>query len=284
MPFDDLERSAQLGRPVFFARFVRESKEWRYTNVDQNITFNGQLYTAVPMIVPAFLQSGDAKASDLTLELPASAGLCTYLDSRTPTSVITVTVRRGHMEEDDATGLFTPPLLADAPIVWVGEVIGVERPAVNKRGLVCNTLSLSLNRGGLRLTWSRNCPHMLYERGCFVNKASFVTNLAGITVVDGVTISASEVDALADGWFNGGFLEWESEPGVTERLGIETHVGPALTLFGSTYGVAGGTNYKVYPGCDRRASTCDAKFSNILNFGGINHMQGRSPFDGNPVY
>ena len=284
MAFDDVERSAQLGRPVFFVKFTRASKEWRYTNVDQDITFNSQVYAAIPLIVPSFLQSGDAKASDMTLELPSSASICTYLDSRTPTSVINVSIRRGHMVEDEFTGTFTAPILADAPIVWVGEIIGIERPAVNKRGLLCNTLSLSMNRGGLRLTWSRNCPHMLYERGCFVNKASFVTNLAGITVVDGVTISATEVDALADGWFNGGFLEWDSETGVTERLGIETHVGPLLTVFGSTYGVAGGAAYKVYPGCDRRASTCNSKFSNILNFGGINHMQGRSPFDGNPVF
>lgn len=284
MSFDTEETSDQRGRPVHFVRFSRQSKEWLYTNTDQNIVFNAQTYTAAPLKIPNIPQGWDAQGEEVQISLPASATLSQYLDIRNPTTAITVTIRKGHLAEDEATGAFTAPLLIDCPIIWVGELTGIARPQINERVFSCITRSASTRRNGLRLTWSRNCPHMLYERGCFVNKAAFATNLATITVIDGVSLSATEVDAPADNYFSGGFLEWNSEAGVIERVGIDTHVGAVLTLLGSTFGIAGGTNYKAYPGCDRTATTCNSKFSNILNYGGINHMQGRSPFDGNPVF
>lgn len=284
MSFDTEETSDQQGRPVHFVRFSRQSKEWLYTNTDQDIVFNAQTYTAVPLKIPNILQGGDPQSDDVQISLPASATLSQYLDIRNPTTAITVTIRKGHVVEDDATGAFTAPLLIDCPIIWVGELVSVSRPQINERVLSCTNQLSSTRRGGLRLTWGRNCPHMLYERGCFVDKVAFGTGLASITIIDGVSLSAAEVDALADGYFSGGFLEWNSEVGVIERVGIDTHVGAILTLLGSTFGIAGGTSYKAYPGCDRTATTCNSKFSNILNYGGINHMQGRSPFDGNPVF
>ena len=284
MSFDDSERSAQAGRPVYFVKYVRSTKEWYYTNVDQDLTFDGHLYLGTPMDIPDTLQSGDAKAEEVQISMSSTTAIAQYLDGNTPSSAIAVFIRKAHVREDELDGSFTAPLAAQAPIVWVGEILAVRRPTINKRVFLCNTLSLSMMRSGLRLTWSRTCPHMLYERGCFVDRELHRVAAPTVTVVDGLNVTVSAASAFADGWFSGGYIEWLSEPGIFERRGIERHVGSSLALFGSTRGVSTGTTFSLFPGCSRLAPTCDSKFGNILNFGGIKDLQGKSPFDGTQVF
>lgn len=285
MTFDSRETSLEGSQPVLLIHFFRTGKDWYYTNSDQDITFDSQVYTAIPISMTSVVQSGDAKAENLDFTLPASATICVYLDTFFPTETIGVRVRKVHMDETVATGEYTSPVdPLDAPVIWVGEHINTKRPSVSQRVLTCNTLSLSMNRGGLRLSWSRQCPHFLYMRGCFVNKADFAVTLTSFVVVDGVTVNAVEFGTMDANYFDGGFIEWESETGVVERTGIETQVGGTATIFGTTVGMATGASFIAYPGCNRTAETCNEKFDNLLNYGGINHMQGTSPFDGKPIF
>lgn len=284
MAFSDNEESIQEGRPAYFLTFSRTGKSWRYTDIDQNVTLDSQVYLATPFSIPDIVQSGDAKAEELSISIPSTTAIAQYLDARVPSEEIVVTLRKAHLIENAALGTFTAPAISDAPIFWVGEVIEVKRPSIIERELVCNTLSLTMARGGLRLTWSRSCPHVLYRRGCLVNPATFAVPLSSVTVVNGVSVSSASADAQPDGWFDGGYLTWNPEAGVTEMIGIESHIGPVLNLLGPTSGLAGGTNYVAYPGCNRTAEMCNSKFSNILNFGGIRFLTGKSPFDGNPVF
>lgn len=506
MTFDTRETSIQDGKPVYLFKFYRTGKAWYYTNADQDIVFNSNTYTAFPAQSTSIIQSGDAKSEDYQITLPAAATICTYFDSLTPTEQINVMLRKAHMDEDDSDGSFDAPTeISDAPVIWIGEVISLKRPTLNSRVFICNTLSLSLARGGLRLTWGRNCPHFLYDSSCKVNKADHMVALTDVSVVDGVKLAAAEfglsnpanttnidntdpcddlatwllnpgqianddyaaqvvvesgtgnpapsfkvttqnndgnpayaikdfgvegadtstisfdliigdaggndgafagfllgcsgggngvrvvlrgtfgggiylslrnattlttglgtilaesacasafgqgivykisttrvVDEsgsatftttlknitgatlgsvtatgsyYAGGWcgpimargddsstlfydnvhvtgslvssaggFAGGFIEWDSSTGVTERTGIESEGDGFVILLGTTQGMSTGTNFKAYAGCNRTAPQCNSKFKNILNYGGINHMQGRSPFDGQPVF
>lgn len=286
MAFDDSEESAQDGKPIYLLHFARTGKDWYYTNADQDIVFNSNTYSAYPIEIPNLMMTGDAKADDVSISIPATASMCQYLDSRLPSEGITVYLHKAHLDENEADGSFTAPTnVNDAPVVWVGEITMIKRPSIMSRVLVCNTLSLSLARGGLRLTWQRNCPHMLYApRGCKVDKTLFAAPIAAITIVDGVTISAPEFATVADHWFDGGFMEWESEPGVMEQIGFESHVGTEIVVLGLTFGIGGGTNYVAYPGCDRTAEMCNERFNNLDNFGGIKHLPGTSPFDGRKLW
>jgi hypothetical protein len=40
---------------------------------------------------------------------------------------------------------------------------------------------------------------------------------------------------------------------------------------------------EITPGCDLRASTCAAKFGNLLNFGGFSEIPGRNPLGGGSI-
>jgi uncharacterized phage protein (TIGR02218 family) len=281
--FIERETSTQDGRPAYLIKFFRTGKAWTYTNTEQVITMAAEVYTPIPFSISAIVQTGDAKAESLDVTIPSSCELGQYLEQFAPSSPIYVTLRRLHMEEAGAD--FTPPaLLTDAPVTWAGELVSTSRPVLGAKILRCNTLSLSLTRGGLRLTWQRPCTHALYGRGCLVDKSLFAVPLSAITVVNGSTIEAAELALHPSGYFSGGFIEWFSEPGVQERIGIEGHSLNSALLYGSTNRMNLGSGFVAYPGCDRTAAQCESRYSNILNYGGVNHLQGRNPFDGNPVF
>jgi uncharacterized phage protein (TIGR02218 family) len=280
--FADYESSLEAGRPLFLYEFARQGKAWYYCNAELDIFYDNKTYLALPITQSDSTQSGKVNNNVMEITIPATAAMCQYLDLITPMSQIGVIVKKSHF---DVVEQFDP---SDVQSYWTGTLAGIKRSSAYKRTFVCNSLIETVSRNGLRLTWGRNCPHMLYGRGCNVNgsvdKEDYDLALASPTIVDGVTLEAAELAGEPDGWFNGGFVVWQTESGVYELRTIETHVGDTLTMFGSTTGMSGGLSFKAYPGCDRLPDTCNTKFGNMPNYGGVKHLQGRSPFDGNPVF
>ncbi|MDG4870579.1 phage BR0599 family protein, partial [Guyparkeria sp. 1SP6A2] len=48
-------------------------------------------------------------------------------------------------------------------------------------------------------------------------------------------------------------------------------------------GLEVGQEIEVYPGCDRTAATCNAKFNNLLNYGGFDFIPPKGPFEGTSI-
>lgn len=285
MSFQYQESSSQEGKPLYLFRFVKQAKEWTYNNTDESITFLGVVYSPFPIEISKFGYSGDARAEGVDITMPHTAELCAYLDSGAASSGVSIFVRKIHMVEAPATGLFTPPVLAqDAPVIWVGELVGLSRPSVNSRVLRCNTLSLSMQRNGLRLAWGRGCPHMLYDGMCRVDKGSFGVGLGGASVSNGITLSSGTLGGYGSDYFSGGFIEWVVEGVLVERRGIDTHTGNDITLIGGTIGMSGASGFVAYPGCPRTIDVCNGRFGNSMNFGGIRYLQGKNPFSGSPIF
>lgn len=285
MSFNSLETSIDDAQPVFLYTFSRTGKSWYYNSSEYDITITGITYLAAPVSVGETVSSGDTQGESFDVLLPTNTAFCAYLDSITTSAEIYVRIRKAHILIDADTGVITPPAsVVDTQAYQFGLYTGVDRSAINFRKLNCSSLSQSLTREGLRLSWSRNCPHILYGLGCRVDKAPYGVTVAAGVIVDGELATATEAALQPDGYYSGGFVQWESSAGVVETRGIEKHVGINLTIFGSTHGLGGGSAYTIYPGCNRTAEDCNTKFSNILNYGGIQHMPGKSPFDGTPVY
>lgn len=287
MSFEDLEISLDSGQPAFLFAFSREGRTWRYTNVSRDIVYGGNTYTATPIVDGGITQESGTSSDEYRLTVPASIPLCVYLDAVNTSFPITLFVYKVHLEMG-AGGQYNEPDAGTAKLMWAGNLVTVNRPSTSQREISLLTAASSLKRGGLRLSWGRNCPHMLYGRGCLVNKASFATVMISPSIVNGVQIQSAALDALADGWFSGGFVEWEYEAGLIERTAVESHAGAVLTLLGTTQGmqhaIDNATTFTAYAGCDRTADTCHTKFNNILNNGGIEYLQGKSPFAGEPIF
>lgn len=80
----------------------------------------------------------------------------------------------------------------------------------------------------------------------------------------------------------GGFVLWYVD-GEPERRGIKSSGENVLGLLAGTAGLSAGETVWVYPGCPGTISVCQ-QFENTDNYGGILHLPGKSPFDGNPIF
>lgn len=272
MSYSKIEVSDSDGKPTLLFEFQRSLLFFRYTDADQDIAVGGTTYAKAAIQTGTLSQSGDASADTLELTVPYDLAVCGQFDPVSPSEQVWLTIRRKHADADEA------------PIVWMGTVTGFGRPSVLTRKFVCDTISMSFSRGGLRLTWGRTCPNMLYDRNCKVDKTLYAFAGHGLRV-DGVRIQVPEISAKAAGWFDGGFFEMEIASGVYERRGIEMTSGVTVRVFGSTAGFSDVPRaITLYPGCGRTIAICDGKFGNVLNYGGFVHLPGKSPFDGNPVF
>lgn len=284
MAFNDNELSIQSSRPTYLFLFERQGKQWGFTNGDFEIDFNGVTYIPVQIKMDEITQSGGTDGDAVGFEIATGNGLTAYLDNNSSVYEITVTVRKMHLLEEADTGLFTVPTdPLDVPVFWVGVYVSKSSPKPNTRRLTFDVISLA-SKSGTRLTWERGCPHMVYGLGCNLNKAAFAVPVASIAVVSATEVTSATFGLYPDGYFSGGLFEWEIEPGVIDVRTIESHTGTQITLFGWTKGMATPTNMKAYPGCPRTMDVCHSRFGNSNNYGGVKYLQGKSPFDGDPVF
>jgi uncharacterized phage protein (TIGR02218 family) len=268
MSFNSAEISTQDGRPVALYLLEWGETVWRYTSADRDIEYpagSGFNYEARAVSDDGMVQGGSAQ-NDFTLQGPSNLPIVDLFRGTPPSETIWLTVRRMHFGE------------ADAPIYWTGTVNNVKRVDDATIQVLGKPLTASFKRTGLRLCWTRECPHFLYDSACKVDPDDFVTN-AVVTDKTGTTVTVSTVGGNANGYFTGGFLSWEvNDDGTIERRMIEGHVGMVLFMFGLTDRLEIGDAIKIYPGCDRTPTTCQDKFMNQPNYGGYDFMPGETPF------
>lgn len=271
MSYDFVERSNHSAAPATLYAFTLGTAEWLYTNVDEEVVVDAKTYLPLAISDSGQVQSGDIRNDDMSVTLPKNTPLVDLFKGTPPSEGVWLTVRRQNRGE------------TDAPVVWVGWISNVKLVSASSADVLCRMLTSTLDRNGLRLSWSRGCPHALYDTGCKVDKALYANDIE-VEVLTGTTIASSDLDPVADNYLAGGFIEWEIVGGVMERRPIESNADGVLKLLGTTDGIEVGDVLTVYPGCDRTTSTCESKFNNLLNYGGFPHMPGKSPFDGDPVF
>lgn len=275
MSFDTIESSQQDGRPIYGYKFVLGTRTWLYTAAAQDyVDPDSNIWYAVPISDDGIKQSGETNQDALAITLPVTTGPVQVHMSTPPATPIQVTIHRLHVGDPDAETL----------VVYSGEVRQVTFTMPGQAKIVCETISASIQRDGLRLGWQRNCPYALYDSlTCKIDKAAFAASLR-VLQVDGFDVLVDAANAHVDGYYDGGFLEWVHPVRGWEFRGIEKHVGNTLTMFGQTDDMFPSLVVIAHPGCSRTATVCAAKFNNLANYGGIPALPGKSPFDGTPVF
>lgn len=265
MSWSEFEYSVANGQPLTLYEFIRGGVMfYRYTNADRDINLSGVRWMA-HAISDSGLSAGSGNGLEITV--PASNGLALLFRGLPPSQPVLIRVYRLHAG-DSSVMLKT---------VWVGTVSEVKREAIDRCKLLTNSLASTFTRVGLRLTFSRACPHALYDHNCRVNATSFALYGMAIVALDGASITVNLPAGTEPERFSGGYVEWVTE-GVTERRGLRAQAGHRLNLFGGSAGLAVGQTVTLYPGCDHTIALCNSRFSNHLNFGGVPHMPGKSPF------
>lgn len=281
MAFDTYENSNFDGVPVRLYEISYGGDAWRYNSSDRNLTVGGVEYVACAISDDGFDQSGEATSETLSITCPASLEIVRRYRGTPPSSTILVRVRELHYDDVG----YIAGGLTSVPIVWQGELTGVREQDSATAILTANMLTISFKRGGLRLSWQRQCPHFVYDSNCRLNKASFAVAVTGTINATKITVS-TDISGYAANYFDGGFVEWtDPVTGTKEMRGIELQEGSVLNLLGTIDNIEGtSASFKIYPGCRRTIDYCQSVFNNHANYGGVPHLPGRSPFDGNPIY
>jgi uncharacterized phage protein (TIGR02218 family) len=127
----------------------------------------------------------------------------------------------------------------------------------------------------------RQCDAVLGDARCGV-ELSTPDKQAVATVVlvrsDGLML-VSGLGAFDTGWFEHGALRWTSGANQGQRHMVKRHeIVDGQHLIGlwaaPSASIEVGDTAQVSVGCDRRASTCKAKFQNFPNFRGFPHVPG----------
>jgi uncharacterized phage protein (TIGR02218 family) len=116
------------------------------------------------------------------------------------------------------------------------------------------------------------CRASLGDRRCGVDIAGR-RRFASVVSINGMSVNV-DVSA-ADGAYVAGMLRWLDGPnsGIDSRIVASS--GATLTLREPPYfAVVPGTQVELIEGCDRRFSTCIARFANAANFRGEPHLPG----------
>jgi uncharacterized phage protein (TIGR02218 family) len=271
MAYSTLELSAEQGRPIELYEFRREGQIWRYTSSDEPVTLSAVTYEPAVIERGTLEQGSEINRTALTLTVQRDLAVVELYQAGPPSDVVTLTLRQVHVDDTEAR------------VLWSGRIITVVTWEGGRAKMTLEPVYTSLRRNGLRRLYQRQCPHLLYGPECKVSNAAF--RVTGDAVqINGLVIQVNEVAGYAAGWFSGGYLEWLIAVGIYERRFIEVHSGANLTCTVTPTGLALGTQVRVYPGCNHLLTTCDSKFQNSANYGGMPYIPTKNPFDGSPVY
>jgi hypothetical protein len=111
------------------------------------------------------------------------------------------------------------------------------------------------------------CRHLVFDPGCTLDRNVFkkTSSVSGGSTKS--KILCGLVDANA--WFDLGYVQFTSGPNAgvkrTVRQYIVGEFNFHLPLF---FDPVAGNTFDAFPGCDNRMTTCDTKFSNLVNFAG----------------
>lgn len=267
MTFDSVEQSVQSGTPRELYDFVAPTKTWRLCTGDNDIVFNGNLYTATAGSRSNLtIVSSTDTAGDLTITIPASHDFAKSYVAGLPPREVLVTLTRYH----PSSGVFSQ--------LWQGYATGLAFQLVEEGAAalvqVPDLLTTALACDVGSVIASRVCNHVLGDPQCTVNLASFtVTTTITAISADGRTITtAASVPAAVSSvdWSLHGALKHVAS-GESRTIVQQYALNQFLLQAPMPNGVlAVGTSVSIVAGCNKSLSqACAPKFTNAINFGGL---------------
>jgi uncharacterized phage protein (TIGR02218 family) len=261
--YASVETSILGGAPLELYEIQSGTRYWRYTSGDVPVLYAGFTYEPVFLERSAIEQGSEGNRPQLRLSVEADLAVAQLYVGAPPMSPTLLRIHRRHRSD---TAVVT---------IWTGRIISClfRRP---RAAITCEPDYTSLARPGLRKHYQTRCPHDLYGPECGVGRASYKTEET-VQAIDGATVTVSSASGHANGYYDGGLMEWDSPTGLAWGF-IVHHTGNDLALSRPLPGLTVGATVSYYPGCDRTRLTCSIKFLNILNHGGFPWIPDHNPF------
>lgn len=272
MTYNAQEQSATGGAPVELYLFQRGAAAWRYTSADETQTYLSQTYLPAPIARGPLDDIGDLARAEMEIQVPHDLAVASQFIAYPPGEVVTLKIFRRHRTDPDS----------ELRVIWLGRVLTAKWGDAGNT-LICEPVTTSLQRMGLRRQYGRQCPHVLYSPACGVLQGDFEV-VGDVTGISGSQVTVLAAAAHADGYFEGGFLWWQLPDGRKDARMIVGHSGDTLTLAATLPALSLGDSVGIYPGCDHTLAQCNSRFSNSENHGGWMFVPRVNPFNGSMVY
>ena len=269
MTYDARELSMQSGEPVELYQFIHGTNTYRFTSTLVPVLHFGQTWQPALLKRSSIEFSTEKGRNNLKIDTVRDFVIADFFRIMPPSEVILLTVYRIHHGDGEAV------------IVWSGRVLTVEFSG-STANLNCEPVTTSLKRTGLRRLYQRQCPHILYGSACRANKSAFTVPVT-LTGANGVTLSSPTFGVYAANYFAGGYLDFLAN-GVIDRRFITEHNGSVIIISLPLSGLVAGSAITVYAGCDHTTNTCQSKFNNLNNYGGMPYIPQKNPFGNNGIY
>jgi hypothetical protein len=252
-----------MSKPIKLYRFTEDSLIWTLTSSNKTQTYNGETYTKATIGHSQIKSSPDKNGSTIDIIVDLDNVMARHWFVNAIDTVVNLEI----FKVDD--GIVT--------VDWQGRLTAT-KPDDSKLTLVFDSGFSQVRRIGLRDQYQKICPHVLYGRGCFKNKADVA--IAGtVATISGSTVTVSAASSKPDGYFNAGMIA--DSAGVLRF--VTSHVGTVLILTRPLDSLTVGMSVNLYPGCARTTAACKDTFNNLANFGGFPWIPSINPYDGTPI-
>lgn len=232
-----------------------------YTSYKDDITFQGNVYKAMPISRTSLSFDADFRDINLTITAPVTDPFITYI-TNSPLEVINIIIYQAFTIE-----------LTDFRVIYEGQIkqVGIKDKIAKA---LCESNSLALREMLPRFIYQSYCNYNVYDNDCGITKAASNFEVITTVTVTGSTLISSDFIPKGDGFFTGGHVI-SSDGDI--RL-ITNHVGDTLTIqipFDTR--VSTGDTIKAYAGCDKSIETCTNKFNNQQKFMGCPYIPSKNP-------
>ena len=266
MTYAAYESSQQSGRPVELYVFTLGLEINRYTNAEDQITFQSQVYYPKQIKRTSPSQSNEQRRQQMEITLPADDVVASRFIGIVPGQLMTLSVVRTHRDDPDEEGL----------VLWEGRITGA---SFKDNGVVCTlqglTTEAALARTMPRFKFQGMCNHVLGDTRCQITLDPTYKFTGTVSTLSGSTVTIPGLlAAKGDGWATGGYIEFGADDW---RLVLDQTGNDCRMLLNFESNVVG-QSVDVYAGCDHSLATCGTKFSNVINFGGFPYVPKRNPF------
>lgn len=274
--YADYEKSVDNGLPVELYEIAYSGKVWRFTTNIENVIIGDSEYVAVAIQRGETEDTADATKASMEISIARNSLIGNIFKVTPPSEPVTITIKQYHA----FLGYSNPDL--QTITVWKGRVTNV---TWREQYMVLNAESVfsSLLRIGVTRKYSRQCTHVLYGKGCRLNRDDFAMRIVPSSIV-GTVLAVAHNQPYQ--WFNGGYIRYlNAETNAPEYRSIVESTGSTITLNAIPMGlVAGQTEIVMYAGCNHTLQACREKFNNVENYGGQPFIPIQNPFGNSSIY
>lgn len=256
---DEIQKREQAKFAEIFD-ITQGADAWYYTSYEKPVIYLSQSYTPAPLKRSPLTYDKQLKSHRLKMTTKLLPLALRYI-ANAPAEPVRIKVIRFFIDSPaNAKQIFDGEVTSVTFTTGVAEVEAESRSIIFRHKLP---------------TWiyQAYCNNSLYDSECGITPVSQKQETA--VTISGSTLTSTLFGTFADHYFTLGHVIPKAFP---DRRLITSHVGNVITLqFPFDSRLLDGATVEIYPGCDKKAATCQSKYSNFNNFKGFPYIPTNNP-------